>query len=317
MSDLLQKCLTLMSSSDSSLTKQGLELLAVISSEDPDLIKPLGEPIIDEVGWIDWRVPADQVNWKDTPAKDPLEKWLFQYHIENLHPVFLQATRLRCRSSQPSGSDFWKSLSRCARLEHLDISESNLKTVPEEMYRLSNLTTLNLGGNHLTELPSEIGRLSRLQCLLLHDNQLSELPSEIGQLTELRTLVLMYNRLTDLPQEVANLSKLKQLHLRRNRLLEMPRFLSDMPALTELFVDQDQREQFGRGEENAVYYDTWEQGLSETSLLRDLQKREANGSIHFICFDFGAFRDYELYLAAKRRYPELPIMFEWRREAYY
>ena len=62
----------------------------------------------------------------------------------------------------------------------LDLSGLGLRSLPPQVWNLTNLTFLNLEHNELTALPSEIGNLISLTNLYLGHNQLTELPPEIG-----------------------------------------------------------------------------------------------------------------------------------------
>ena len=72
----------------------------------------------------------------------------------------------------------------------LDLSGLGLKSLPPQVWNLTNLTFLNIEHNELTELPSEIGYLTNLTGLVLADNQLIGLPPEIVKLTQLDLLWL-------------------------------------------------------------------------------------------------------------------------------
>src|SRR5215467_5215238 len=93
----------------------------------------------------------------------------------------------------------------------LSLDGRGLRTLPAEIFDLSNLHYLSVHDNHLTSLPSDIGRLTELTILDLGQNELTSLPSEIGRLTKLRELQLGLNRLTSLPHEMASLENLEYL----------------------------------------------------------------------------------------------------------
>ena len=104
----------------------------------------------------------------------------------------------------------------------LDLSDSQLTTLPPEIGTLVNLITLYLYGNQLTTLPPEIGRLVNLTTLDVYDNRLTTLPPEIGQLVNLTKLDLYDNKLTTLPSEIGHLENLTTLDLGGNRLTSPP-----------------------------------------------------------------------------------------------
>lgn len=97
----------------------------------------------------------------------------------------------------------------------LDLSNQNLKKVPESIFSKNELVNLNLSHNSLNgALPAEIRLLSHLKVLNLSHNNFTGVPAEIGQLSELEVLNLSYNPITGLPLELGNLKKLKTLDLR-------------------------------------------------------------------------------------------------------
>jgi hypothetical protein len=67
-------------------------------------------------------------------------------------------------------------------LTRLDLSSTQLTSLPPEISHLTNLTRLYLSGTQLTSLPPEISHLTNLTGLNLSDNQLSSLPTEIIKL---------------------------------------------------------------------------------------------------------------------------------------
>lgn len=99
----------------------------------------------------------------------------------------------------------------------LDLSNTGLTKVSQDVFKKTNLTKLDLSHNQLTNaIPGEIRFLSKLETLDLSDNAMTNLPAEIGQLQNLKTLDLSNNQLTGLPNELGQLSKLETLDLRGN-----------------------------------------------------------------------------------------------------
>ena len=107
-------------------------------------------------------------------------------------------------------------LEELASLESLDLSFSNLTSLPPDIWNLVNVKSLNLFQNKLTSLPPEIANLASLESLDLGNNKLTILPPEIGQMVNLEELDLHSNKLTSLPPEIANLKNLKTLDLGYN-----------------------------------------------------------------------------------------------------
>ena len=117
---------------------------------------------------------------------------------------------------------------------NLNLSGSELKTLPSEITKLTNLIGLDLSDNRLTSLPPEINRLTNLTSLNVSANRLMSLPSEINRLTNLTSLDVSANRLTSLPSEINGLTNLTSLNLRNNQLKGSPPEITRLTNLTNL-----------------------------------------------------------------------------------
>ncbi len=211
----------------------------------------------------------------------------------------------------------WKHLPSLDQLEHLDLRQMGLSVFPEELLSMKQLKSLNIAGNFITELPPGIGGLNRLERLDAYKNRLQALPSEIGKLDRLRAMSLYRNSLSQLPESMIGLVRLRQLNINGNPFESMPSFLSELPALEELYVPWKFRDEFGKGAEKRLVYDTWKEHHTAESVLSDIEQQSAAGPVHSVHFDFGSFRDFSIYTAVLHRYPDLEVIFGWRREAYY
>ncbi len=172
-----------------------------------------------------------------------------------------QSLRVLNLSSSDLVQPIFPEISQLSNLEELNLTYTNLQTLPPEILTLTTLKALYVGSNSLTELPSELGNLSNLQTLDLSRNQLvalppeignlsnlqhlnvdayfrgtllSSLPVEFGNLTSLKTLSLAYQGLTSLPAEFANLTNLETLNLYGNSLTVISTWFGSLVNLREL-----------------------------------------------------------------------------------
>mgnify|MGYP003652272687 CR=1 FL=1 len=113
----------------------------------------------------------------------------------------------------------------------LNLSDSNLTSLPKEIGQLTQLKFLNLNGNNFTSLPKEIEQLTQLKWLELSGNNFTSLPKEIGQLTQLEELDLSENNLTSLPKEIGQFTQLKKLKLSGNNLVSLPKEIGQLTQL--------------------------------------------------------------------------------------
>ncbi len=93
----------------------------------------------------------------------------------------------------PKYDAFPREICDLTHLNHIQLSNNNLKAIPKEIGQLKNLKVLSLQSNKITSLPPEIGDLENLEKLNLAKNQLTVLPDEIGKLKKLKVLNLKKN----------------------------------------------------------------------------------------------------------------------------
>jgi Leucine-rich repeat (LRR) protein len=85
-------------------------------------------------------------------------------------------------------------------LWNLNLSDCNLKAIPNDIGSLSSLKCLNLSGNKLVCLPESLCQLSHLWNLNLSKNNLKCLPESIGQSRLAKIDVSDCTRLKSLPK---------------------------------------------------------------------------------------------------------------------
>jgi Leucine-rich repeat (LRR) protein len=102
----------------------------------------------------------------------------------------------------------------------LDLSHNSLKSVPEEIHRLSNLKSLRLSYNKLTSLPDSLTQMANLKELELSDNQLGGFFSDesVIRMDSLNYLNISNNNLNHVPKTLKQLPRISTLHLSHNNL---------------------------------------------------------------------------------------------------
>jgi Leucine-rich repeat (LRR) protein len=101
-------------------------------------------------------------------------------------------------------------LERVPHLQLLDLSNNQLRALPDAVFALQELETLELGQNRLLELPTDVKRLTKLQTLDVSHNQLASLPLEqLETLTKLKMLRVAGNK--ELMQRLEEMDMSEQL----------------------------------------------------------------------------------------------------------
>ncbi len=135
----------------------------------------------------------------------------------------------------------------------LDLSGSNLDTIPKDVFKLKNLQVLHLGfvqgvgfvnSNNITELPPELFELSKLEELYLASNQFKSIPPEIRKLAQLQILDLSWNPFKKLPKEIGELKKLESLRLNGSQIKNLPDEIGELKALRTLMLIDNQLKSF-------------------------------------------------------------------------
>ena len=124
--------------------------------------------------------------------------------------------------------------------QELDLSNRELRELPDSIAQLTNLTWLDLGSNQITEIPDSIAQLTNLILLRLSNNQITEIPGSIAQLSDLTSLYLSNNQITEIPDSIAQLTNLKIISFVRNHIMEIPDSIAHLFNLKELYLGQNQ-----------------------------------------------------------------------------
>ena len=121
--------------------------------------------------------------------------------------------------------------------ESLDLSNLNLRTLPDAIGNLGNLKKLILNGNRLSTLPETMWDLDDLQKLSLENNELRAVPDVVCSLINLQELNLSDNALTVLPHTVGQLNYLQKLVVSNNQLSALPEMMDSLINLRILAID--------------------------------------------------------------------------------
>ncbi len=112
----------------------------------------------------------------------------------------------------------------------LQLRGKRLKTLPKQVYGMSNLRELDLRGNRIRVLTDSVALLANLERLVLSRNPIDSLPAAMASMEQLKELVLWDTRVTRLPKELARLdATLELIDLRSCHLL-----LDEQQAIEEL-----------------------------------------------------------------------------------
>ncbi|HON18068.1 MAG TPA: leucine-rich repeat domain-containing protein [Salinivirgaceae bacterium] len=125
------------------------------------------------------------------------------------------------------------------RLTRLDLSNREIREIPNEVGELIDLEHLDLSYNYIERIPPEIGKLTNLKSLLLLKNEIRQIPPEIGNLKNLVLLDISHNRFTDLPPTIGFLTELKTLDASYGLLKRLPLEFIYLLNLRELYLEEN------------------------------------------------------------------------------
>jgi Leucine-rich repeat (LRR) protein len=124
----------------------------------------------------------------------------------------------------------------------LNLRQTELKALPEEVSQFKNLRFINVMKNGISGLPEGLFDLPELREINARENKIDRLSSKCGQLKKMVFLDLSKNALTSLPPQLKGMEKLEMLNVSENKLTNLPRQTGKMKSLRTLNVDKNKLE---------------------------------------------------------------------------
>lgn len=128
--------------------------------------------------------------------------------LSSLHQ--LRRLDLSANSTQPAML-LQAVLTECSSLEHLELNDLSLSTIPRSVCMMASLCRLTFVNNELHTLPDEIAALTQLQHLDLAHNSFESFPLILIQLTSLESISLEGCRQMQIPHSLDELTRLSRL----------------------------------------------------------------------------------------------------------
>ncbi|KAL2915424.1 hypothetical protein HK105_205040 [Polyrhizophydium stewartii] len=230
------------------------------------------------------------------------ELWLDQNDFEGEIPIQifklenLKSLRL---SRNMLGGDIPSLIRKLRNLEEIDISYTDIKSLPDTIGELHMLREIDARETNITEIPSTIGMLENLEFLYLsHDEQRNEdspcitrIPPEIGNLKNLKALALACHRISTLPKEIGNLKNLTLLNISDMQLESLPDELQNLQLLETFYFSGNMIKQLP----------SW---IGKLKLLTDMDA--ARNKIELLPVEIGQLRELEGLDLSYNKIKELP-----------
>lgn len=267
------------------------------NSQDPNFFKYYGAPNVPiYTTWKDAIKDKEQVIKLQIRGENLSKQFSKIYKLYNLQIAYFENNHLTMLPSQLGAltslfilvskdnpiSYISPKIADCSSLMYLELWNTKLDSIPNEIQFMRNLELIRILGNtsqdtlHISDSLKRIPRLKTLQIvdadlfkfpefvlrskkienIYLINCKIDSLPSEIFYLENLKELNLEGNRIESIPKEILKMPNLQFLNLRNNKLTSINEFLAYMPSLQVLDI---------RG--NMI-------PISELDLLRVLFKRK-------------------------------------------
>lgn len=133
--------------------------------------------------------------------------------------------------NQPSFTSLEEAKNDSLGVVKLVLRKKRLKSIPKEIWSMTNLQYLDLSKNKIDSIPPQIKNLTKLQVIILSKNKISELPEEFYQLKNLKIIRIGSNDVGYLSKQVSNFTELKELDLWNTNVGTLPFELSQLKKL--------------------------------------------------------------------------------------
>ncbi|GBP89731.1 Leucine-rich repeat-containing protein 47 [Eumeta japonica] len=111
------------------------------------------------------------------------------------------------------------------------------------IFQLTNINLLNISETCLSAVPDDIKLLVNLQSLLLFGNKIAEFNENITSLPKLKVLDLSRNLIKSIPESLNKMKELTSINFSSNQIVELPK-LMDFPNLIILNVSNNKMKSF-------------------------------------------------------------------------
>ncbi|MCL2860945.1 MAG: GTP-binding protein [Firmicutes bacterium] len=129
-----------------------------------------------------------------------------------------------------------ESIGNLVELAELNLSNSDLKSIPKTIVGLKKLKKLSLANTYISQLPNELFSLPSLEELDLSSTDISEIPSQILSLKKLKKLILRNVKLTSLPDEIFKLKNLEYLDLHNTKISYINDEIGNLTKLKTIYL---------------------------------------------------------------------------------
>jgi Leucine-rich repeat (LRR) protein len=124
-------------------------------------------------------------------------------------------------------------------LQYLNLRNTHLSSVPQEIITLQNLKVLDLGDNEISLLPKNFDALKNLTELYLDKEKNLKLEEDLEILSRMKNLKILHlenNGISTLPKNISKLQKIEALYLGDNQLQTIPVEIKELKKLKFLDV---------------------------------------------------------------------------------